>query len=129
MIQNSPKIRKLITGLDELFAILPPDYSCHDTEFESIQWQNGEDIVIKFSDKFGDKIYYITWRITPCNEVFDFCGAPHNPYVSLIDVKDVVGRPDVVRFECEGSGLVVNATAIHVNIQEIPQKDYKLFNL
>lgn len=129
MIQNNPKIRKLVTGLDELFAIVPPDYSFHDTEFESIQWQNGEDIVIKFSDKFGDKICYITWRITPCNEEFDFCGAPHNPYVSLIDVKDVVGRPDVVRFECEGSGLVVNATAIHVTIEEIPQKDYKLFDL
>lgn len=129
MIKNSPKIHKLVTGLDELFAIVPPDYSFHDTEFESIQWQNGEDIVIKFSDKFGDKIFYITWRITPCYEEFDFCGAPHNPYVSLIDVKDVVGRPDVVRFECEGSGLVVNATAIHVTIEEIPHKDYKLFNL
>lgn len=129
MITTNPDTLKLITGLDELFAIVPRDYSFHDTEFESIHWQNGDDIVIKFSDKFGDKIYYITWQITPCYEEFDFCGAPHNPYASLIDVKEVVGRPDVVRFECEGSGLVVNATAIHVAIEEIPQEDYKLWNL
>lgn len=123
MIKNSPIIRKLVTGLDELFAIVPRDYSFHDTEFESIQWQNGEDIVIKFSDMFGDKVYYITWRITPDYDYFDFYGAPQNPYVDQITVKKDPEHSDIVRFECEGSGLVVNATAIHVTIEEIPQDD------
>lgn len=127
MVQNSPKIRKLVTGLDELFAIVPPDYSFHDTEFESIQWKSGEDIVIKFSDMFGDKVYYITWRITPDYDYFDFYGAPQNPYIDQITVKEDPERSEIVRFECEGSGLVVNATAIHVTIEEIPKEDQHLF--
>ena len=125
MIKNSPIIHKLVTGLDELFAIVPRDYSFHDTEFESIYWQNGKDIVIKFSDKINERIYFITWNITPSYEEFDFCGAPHNPYVDQIDIKEVASRPDIIGFECEGSGLVVNATAIRVTIEEIQKEDYE----
>ena len=43
MITTNPDTLKLITGLDELFAIVPRDYSFHDTEFESIHWQNGDE--------------------------------------------------------------------------------------
>ncbi len=125
MIADNPKVLKFIKGLDGLFTIVPRDYDFHDAEFESIYWQNGKDIVIKFSDKINERIYFITWNITPSYEEFDFCGAPHNPYVDQIDIKEVASRPDIIRFECEGSGLVVNATAIRVTIEEIQKEDYE----
>ena len=56
MITKTPSSRKLITGLEAVFNIFGDDYSFHDTEFECIRWQNGEELVIKFNDRMGDKI-------------------------------------------------------------------------
>ena len=130
MITKTPSSRKLITGLEAVFNIFGDDYSFHDTEFECFRWQNGEELVIKFNDRMGDKIYYIVWHITPepgCQ--FKFFGGPYDPYVFGIDIEDVPEHADWVRFKCEGDcGLIINATAIHVEVHEIPEEDYKLFN-
>lgn len=119
---------KLVEGLDEFFKVVPRDYNFHDMEFESIRWKNGEEIVIKLNIQLLEKIYYITWFIKPDGDYFEFYGAPHNPYISGLDIKAVPYHPELVRFECDESGLMVNARHIWVEIHEIPEEDYKLFS-
>lgn len=133
MISKSTEVRKHIDGLDELFAIVPEDHNFHDSEVESFEWRMMDnEVVLKISDThINDKIYFITWHITPDpGGDIQFYGAPYNTYLLGIDITEVENHPELVRLQCDGnSGLVVNATSIRVTIEEIPKEDYKLWTL
>lgn len=130
MITVNETTKRLIEGLDELFAIIPDDHDFHDAEIESFEWNMmKEEIVFKISDMFiDDKIYYITWYIKPdLGRDFQFVGSPYNTYIGGINIEECENRTDMIRFECDGSGLMVTASSIKVMIEEIPQEDYKLW--
>lgn len=132
MISNDPEFKKLVTGLDELFAVIDVEngYSFHDAELESFSWNVGEDIFIKFSVIWFDKIYYMTWQITPDWADFTFYGMPYSPYVNEITIRQVRNprTPEVLNFYCEGCGLDVDFIAAKVEIHEIPKEDYDLWH-
>ena len=131
MITNDPEFKELVTGLDELFAVIDvkDGYSFHDAELENFSWNVGEDILIKFSVMWHEKNYYMTWQITPDLADFTFYGAPYNPYVNEITIRQARTKrtPAVLNFYCEGCGLDVDFTAAKVEIHEIPKGDYRKY--
>lgn len=127
-----PSLRHEIKGLDELFKYIPEDYSFHDSELESVNWDlmKGELTVVYscahwLSTPVGEHVYYVTFHIKPEMNDFEVYISPHNPYTDGIQITRLENMEFAkYHFRAECSGPIVNCEDLWVEIREVDPKAF-----
>lgn len=80
-----------ISGLRELFSLVPEEYSFHDAELESAEWSLLDcELVVRYFCCYGlDRQIYVTFYLKPEMNDFTIELSPHNPYTYGIEISRV----------------------------------------
>lgn len=124
-------LRNEIKGLDELFKYLPEDYSFHDSELESVNWNmmKGELTVVYscyhwLGTPVGKHVYYVTFHIKPEMNDFEVYISPHNSYTFGIEITKIESNMAKYRFDADGSGPILNCEDLWIEVKEGDPKEF-----
>lgn len=127
MIDSS--LRHEIKGLDELFKYIPEDYSFHDSELESVNWdmmQNKLTVVYSCHYGLNGHVYYVKFHIIPEMTDFTVYISPHISYTGGIEINKSDNEWSKYTFVAQGAGPEVNCKDLWVEIVETdPEKFFE----
>ena len=116
-----------IKGLEELFKIVPEDYSFHDNELERVEWNMMKcELIVTYSmhNYPPTRVWYVTWHIKPAMEDFEVNIAPHNSYTNGIDITP--SKTDFAKYRifADGAGPIAECEDIWVEVEETDPKKF-----
>lgn len=124
-----PELRHEIKGLDELFKYIPEDYSFHDSELESVNWdmmKNKLTVVYSCHQWLDGHVYYVTFHIIPEMNDFAVYISPHISYTFGINITRSNSSISKYLFEADSAGPIVNCEDLWVEIEETdPEKIFE----
>ncbi len=123
-----PMLVDEIEGLDKLFEFLPQEYSFHDSELESVNWNAEQCELIAVYSCYSflpeDEVYYVTFHIKPSMEDFEVFVSPHNPYTFGIDIVRSEDPRYKYIFKADCAGPCVNCDNIWIEIEKADPKEF-----
>lgn len=108
-----------ISGLGELFLLVPEEYSFHDAELESAEWSLLDcELVVRYFCCYGlDRQIYVTFYLKPEMNDFTIELSPHNPYTYEIEISRSESQLSKYHFFADGSGPEVDCTDIRIETE------------
>lgn len=108
-----------ISGLRELFSLVPEEYSFHDAELESAEWSHENcELVVRYLCYYGvERQIHVTFYLKPEMNDFTIELSPHNPYTYGLEISRSESQLSKYHFFADGSGPEVDCTDIRIETE------------
>lgn len=109
-----------ISGLKELFALVPEDYSFHDAELKRAEWSHEDcELMVRYYCSYGlERPIYVSFYLKPEMNDFALELSPHNPYTYGLEITRSESTLSKYHFVADGSGPDVNCTDIWIEVEQ-----------